>query len=287
MRWLLVARSVVSASCLVGCATLAGINDGEDRVDTPAEAGADIDSAVSTTDSGAADDSSVAPCAPGGNAEDSASTLHATKVTTAVKIDGDGADWGCVDRLAFTTGQQVVGLSPARGVADVAMQWDETHLYLWAKVKTEPQPGTSPRLSNFRNDSFHLYVTSRNPTQTYTLDDHQIVVDALKQVADYAISTRPGLTGIDATAGPSVNEGGLTVFVVEMKVDAGIIGRTSFAQGDTVRVNFQINDQPDVANNYRVWFRDNAVCKKFGGCDKAGGSEPSCDPSCTGTVVLR
>jgi hypothetical protein len=291
VRWLVLARGIVGivarGACLAGCATLAGINDGAG--DKPAEdagAATDVDPSRDGA-TGPGDDAGTGPCAPGGNAAEGASSLHATRVETPVKVDGDGAEWACVDRLAFTAGQRVVGLSPGRGVADVAMQWDETHLYLWARVTTEPQPGTAPRLTNFNNDSFHLFVSSRNPTQTFSADDHHIAIDVLNQVADYAISTRTSLAGIDAKTGPRTAEGALSTFVVEAKIDAGIIGRTSFAVGDTVRVNFQINDQPDVANNYRVWFRDPAACVSVAGCDRAGGSEPFCDPRCTGTLLLR
>lgn len=290
MRWHLLARSIVIGVCLAGCATLAGINDGEDNV-REGEAGLD-GPGLSTDEAGTIpEDSSPtpSPCAPGGNAAESESSLHATKVSPSrpVVVNGEGAEWACVDRLAFTVGQRSVGLAPDRGVADVAMQWDETHLYLWAKVTTESAPGTAARLTNFNNDSFHLFLASTTPKITYTNDDHHIVIDVLGQVADYAIATRTSLAGIDAKAGSRQNAGALSTFVVEAKVDATIIGRTSFAQGDMVRVNFQINDQPDIESNYRIWFRDVAVCTAFGTCDKAGGSEPFCDPRCTGTVVLR
>ena len=287
MRWLLLARGLSGGVCLVGCATLAGINDGEDRKISD-DAGTVSDQLPSRDDGSTTDDAGPGACPPGGNAADSEASIHATKVTKEVKVDGDGAEWTCVDRLAFTTGQRVVGLAANRGVADVAMQWDETHLYLWAKVRTASPTGNAQRLANFNNDSFHLYVASRTPTQTYTAADHHIVIDPLRQVADYEISTRPGLAGIDATSGLMQDEGGgIISFVVEAKLDAAIIGRTTFAAGDTVRVNFQINDQPDVANNYRIWFRDVAVCTTFATCERAGGSEPYCDPRCTGPVVLR
>lgn len=285
---LALARGLVIGACLVGCATLAGINDGEGASRT-ADGGTGDDSGQALTkDAGApGDDGAVPPCLPGGNAAEGDGSLHATKVSAAVTVDGDGAEWSCVDRLAFTTGQRVVGLGAGRGVADVAMQWDETHLYLWAKVKTEPQPGTAPRLTNFNNDSFHLFLSSRNPTQTYTADDHHIVIDVLNQVADYAIGSRAGLQGIDAKSGPRQDDGALSTFVVEAKIDATTIGRTSFALGDTVRVNFQVNDTPNVETNYRIWFVDPAVCTAFGTCTRQGTSEPFCDPRCTGTVVLR
>lgn len=287
MRRPLLAPSIAAALCLAGCATLAGINDGEDKEST-ADGGAADGQVPSIVESGSGpEDSSAAPCKPGGNAAESDSLIHATKVMGAVVVDGDGAEWACVDRLAFTTGQRVVGLAAGRGVADVAMQWDETHLYLWAKVTTEPATGNAPRLTNFNNDSFHFYVSGRNPTTTYTNDDHQIVIDVLGQVADYNIASRPGLGGIDAKVGPRLAEGALSTFVVEAKIDAGIIGRTSFMQGDTIGINFQVNDQPDIASNYRIWFRDPAVCTTFGTCNQAGGSEPYCDPRCRGTVVLR
>ena len=293
MRWLLLARGFVGGVCLAGCATLAGIHDGEDRK-LADDAGTVADRPPSRDDGGGGggdggtDAAGPAPCPPGGNAADSETSIHASRVTKDVKVDGDGAEWTCVDRFAFTAGQRTVGLAGGRGVADVAMQWDDTHLYLWAKVKTAAPTGNAQRLSNFNNDSFHLYLASRTPTQTYTAEDHHIVIDPLRQVADYAISTRPGLLGIDGTSGVVQDEGGgISSFVVEAKIDAAIIGRTSLAAGDTVRVNFQINDQPDVANNYRIWFRDTAVCTTFAGCEAAAGSVPYCDPRCTGSVVLR
>jgi hypothetical protein len=277
---------------LIGCATLAGVNDGKERPPAPVDDSGARDEeetsvAPSNDDASLVADASVLPCAPGGDAAESSSVIHASKVKTAVTVIGEGAEWTCVDRLAFTAGQRVVGLGEGRGVADVAMQWDEQHLYLWAKVRTGGDPGTAPRLSNFNNDSFHLYAFSKAPTATYTADDHHIVIDVLGQTADYAIGSREALTGIDAKAGPRQDENGMSSFVVEAKIDAVILGRTSLAQGDTVNVNFQINDQPDIANNYRVWFRDVGVCKSFTGCDVGGGSEPFCDPRCTGSVVLR
>lgn len=291
MRWSHVtALGLLTGACLAGCAAIAGIGDGErvivdeggalpDRV-TPGEGGPG-----SGTEGGAG-------CPPPGNAEEGPGRLRARRVVTPVVIDGTAAEWACVDRLAFTGGQQVVGLSAGRGVADVAMQWDEQYLYFLATVKTGSAGGAAPggaepRDRSFANDSIHLFVAAPAPTAAYTAADHQIVLDWKDQAADFGITFRASLAGITSKMTRAPDEGGLLVFVVEARVAATLMDRPSFARDDVVRVNFQINDGPDSANNHRIWFRDAARCPAFAGCDKSGGSAPSCDPRCTGDLVLR
>lgn len=297
MRWPLLARSAQLAATLgvtlvagvVGCAAIAGINDGADSKNT-----ATTDAAVTlpsdgapTSDVPAGNDGMVMSCPRPGDAQDSPTTMHASRVQTPVVIDGDAVEWACVDRFRFDGGQRVSGLAAGRGVADVAMQWDAAHLYVWASLTTASPGGTAPRATNYQNDSLSFFVSQPTPTNAYTANDHQIVLDSTNLLTDYAISTRTSLAGIRGKAG-TVHDDGVTLsFVVELQVDASIVGRTAFAAGDRVRVNFQVNDGPAAAPPYRIWMVDPTVCTSFTACNVQGTSEPYCDPRCTGVVTLR
>jgi hypothetical protein len=279
---------LVIGACLGGCAVIANISSGEGVA--PADAGIDGPMSIPSTDGMVSPvETGGGPCAAGGNSADSPTKIHATKVQTPVKIDGDGAEWGCVDRFAFTGGQRVVGLAGGNAVADIAVQWDEANVYFWASVKTAStgDNGAAGRQGNFANDSIHLYLSGPSPNMNYTADDHHLVFDYKNQVADYAIGFRTGLDGIAAVVSPVTNANGTLSFVVEARIESQRIGRPTLKAGDKVRINFQLNDAPNSAGNYRIWFRDVAVCARFTKCDLAGGSEPYCDPRCTGEVELR
>ena len=113
-----------------------------------------------------------------------------------------------------------------------------------------------------------------------------MVFDYMSFVADYGGgATRPTPSGITANVGPFLSQNGVLTFVVEARVDAAVVGRPGFTQGERVRVNFQIND--NAAASYRMWFWESAVCVPFGTCNRSGASEPFCDPHCTGEVELR
>jgi hypothetical protein len=286
--WSIVLRVLVASASFAGCALLAGIDDGNGRPIASVEGGASgagADAVASPVEGGAATDAPPGSCTAG-NAADSDSLIHATKVQpqAPVVIDGADGEWACVDTLAFTAGQRVVGLGPGRGVANIAMQWDEQHLYLVARVTTGSGGGTAPAATNYKNDSFDFFVAGPNPALAYTSNDHHYVVDYLDQVTDYEISTRPAALGITAKAGTVRDDNTTLTFVVEERIDASNIGRAALAKGDKVRVNFQVNDQPDVGNNYRLWFRDTVRCVATATCPPG---EPYCDPRCTGEVELR
>jgi hypothetical protein len=223
---------------------------------------------------------------------DSTARIEASKVTpeAAVVVNGSDTEWGCVDRLAFEIGGRSVGVMAGHDVAKIAVQWDEQHLYFLAAVTSDAPGGTAAVNKNFQNDSMHFFVTGPNPQPRagYRASDHQIVIDALGQVTDYAVSTRPTITGITAKVGPAKEAGGALSFVIEARVDAAVLGRNDgFKAGDVVRVNFQIND--NAAASYRIWYWQPTVCAGFTGCSSAVGaaSEPYCDPHCTGEVLLR
>lgn len=287
MRWsLLAARCIVVGAFACGCAAIAGIsdNDGSGAAGV-SDAG---DGSAAQPDGTAPGDTGFPPCAPGGNAADSPTMIHAPKLKIPVNVDGDGAEWACVDRLAFTGGQRVVGLAGGNAVADVAIQWDEQHIYFWASVRTSStgDNGTAGRQGNFNNDSIHLYLSGPSPTITFTGDDHHLVFDYKNQVADYDLAFRQGLGGIAAVVGTPVDANGSLSFVVEARIDSTRIGRPTLKAGDKVRINFQVNDAPGIGGNYRIWFRDTARCTQFPTCTIANGSEPFCDPRCTGEVEL-
>jgi hypothetical protein len=186
-------------------------------------------------------------------------------------------------------GGRVVGAAAGHDIAEIAMQWDEQHLYLLARVTTDSPGGTATGDQIFKNDSLLLFLAGPDPQPAagYRASDHQMVFDYMSFVADYGGgATRPTPTGITAKAGPFVSQSGVLTFVVEARVDAAVVGRPGgFTQGERVRVNFQIND--NAATSYRTWFWESAVCVGFGTCNKAGASEPYCDPHCTGEVELR
>lgn len=289
MRRLLLARSFVLGACVAGCATLAGINDGKDgpgssgNIDLPVRDG-------SAPSEGGADTDARASCTRG-NAADSTSRLHATKVAldAPVVVDGTPSEWDCVDRLDFSTGGRVVGSAAGHDIAEIGMQWDEQHLYVVARVTTDSPGGDSTGNQIFKNDSLHFIVAGPDPQPAtlYRASDHQIVFDYQSFVVDYGRGIeRPGASGITAKVGPFMSQDNTITFVVEARVDAAVVGRPGgFTPGERVRVNFQIND--GAATAYRIWYWEGAVCTGFTGCNAGGVSDPYCDAHCTGEVELR
>ena len=282
----LVARSLVLAACVAGCASLAGINDGNDG----AASSGDIE--LPTRDGSAPSEGGTdtdASCTRG-SATDTASRFHASKVAldAPVMVNGDPVEWGCVDRLDFSTGGRSVGTPAGHDTAEIAMQWDEQHIYLLARVTTDSPGGTATGDQIFKNDSVHLIIAGPEPQPAtpYRATDHQIAFDYMSFVAGYAGGSPRTPNGITAKTGPFKSENGVLTFVVEARIDAAIVGRPGgFTQGERVRVNFQINDAAGAA--YRLWYWEGAVCTPFSGCNVGGVSEPYCDPHCSGEVELR
>lgn len=282
---------VATGACVAGCATLAGIDDGNGA---PSSSGGTelpvrSDGGGPTGEGGVSADG--APSCTPRNAADSTSRLHASKVTleAPVVVNGDPVEWACVDRLDFSTGGRAIGPADGHDVAEIAMQWDEQHLYLLARVRSDSPGGTATGDQIFKNDSLHLFLAGPDPVENagYRASDHQTVFDYQGLVADYGGGlTRPGTSGITAETGPFTSQNGVLTFVVEARIDAAIVGRPGgFVQGERVRVNFQINDNAAAA--YRMWFWEAAACAGFGTCNRSGASEPYCDPTCTGEVELR
>ena len=276
-------------ACTTACAALAGINDGNGSASTSGEPGLPVRDGAAPSD-GSPDLDAPAAC-PARNVTSSLAQFRASKVAldAPVTINGDPAEWACVDRLDFSTGGRVVGAAPAHDIAEIAMQWDEQHLYLLARLTTDSPGGTALGDQIFKNDSMHLYLAGPDPQPGagYRTSDHQMVFDYQSRVADYGGgSTRSGVNGITASTGTFKSQNGVLTFDVEARVDAAIVGRSQgFTQGDRVRVNFQVND--NAAASYRIWFWESAVCKGFGTCDTGGASLPYCDPHCSGEVELR
>jgi hypothetical protein len=280
----------VLVACASGCASLAGINDGDDGASSSGGTDLPVRDGGAPLGEGGPDTDALVPC-KAGNAADSTSRLHASKVAldAPVIVNGDPSEWTCVDRLDFSTGGRVVGSAAGHDIAEIAMQWDEQHLYVLARVTTDSPGGTATGDQIFKNDSLHLFLAGPDPQPNagYRTSDHQMVFDYMSFVADYGGgSTRPGTNGITATTGPFKSQNGVLTFVVEARVDAAVVGRPGgFTQGERVRVNFQINDNAAAA--YRIWFWESAVCAGFGTCNKSGASEPYCDPHCSGELELR
>lgn len=286
----LLARSLVVGACVAGCATLAGINDGNGGASSSGGTELPVRDGGGPLGEGGSDTDALVSC-KAGNAADSTSRLHASKVTldAPVIVDGNPAEWTCVDRLDFSTGGRVVGPAAGHDIAEIGMQWDEQHLYVLARLTTDSPGGTATGDQIFKNDSLHLFLAGPEPQPNagYRASDHQMVFDYQSLVVDYGGGlTRPGTNGITATTGPFISQNGVLTFVVEARVDAAVVGRAGgFKAGERVRVNFQINDNAGAA--YRIWFWESAVCKSFTGCDNGGASLPFCDPHCSGEVELR
>lgn len=290
MGWSLLARSILVVACLAGCAALAGIDDGEAQGDAN-DGGMNV---PSPEGGGPSEGGGVlpdgAPCTSG-NAVESASVLHAQHVQARAPftLDGAGDEWGCVDRFLFTGGQRVIGLAGGRGIADIAIQWVEQHLYVLANVVTATPTSDAGASQNYTNDSLSVFVVGARPGTTYAATDHHIVIDSAGRVADYGGGgARPGLVGIAAVVRPPVESGPFLRFTIELSVDVSIFRPGArLKAGDSIGMNFQINDAPDVANHYRVWFVDPGTCTPFTPCTVRGTSEPYCDPRCMGQVLLR
>lgn len=209
------------------------------------------------------------------------------------EIDGVFDDWGCADKLSIGAGALERDGIPATSTADVAIMWDDVHLYFWAKVTVE-NPSNTFSADLYANDSVHLFVAADMPGEDYRIYDHQLVFDVRRQVADFGDvaptrrGTGDGILGVTAKIGQAVVSGTTSTFEVEARLDAGILNRQRFERGDRIRVNFQVNDgAPNTTTGYRIWFHSAAVCQAHTNCSFSGSSEPYCDPRCTGEVTLQ
>lgn len=220
VRRLLLAWGFLALACTVACATLAGINDGNGSASSSGETGLPVRDGGALSDRGS-DPDALASCPPSG-VTTSLSQLHASKVAldAPVTINGDPAEWACVDRLDFSTGGRVVGSAAGHDIAEIAMQWDDQHLYLLARVTTDSPGGTGMGDQIFKNDSVHLFLAGPDPQPGagYRPSDHQIVIDYQSLVADYGGGlTRSGVNGIAASAGTFKSQNGVLTFAVEAR----------------------------------------------------------------------
>jgi hypothetical protein len=270
------------------CAALAGLE--EPSADPPAPPAAEAGAPEA-----AAADTGIA-CAPGATFNDGHGLTHAERALPVPTIDGDGADWRCAERFLVPPSDRARLGIPAASRMEVALQWDDEHLYFWARAETTE--GSNAAVAEiYRNDSVHLYVARPMTNAIYAATDRHFVFDVRRQVAEFGdIGETRGngdaIVGLRAKVGESVASGGRTFFEVEAAIDAVSIGRPRLSRGDRVRVNFQLNDATpgDPTPGYRVWFIDAGACGvNASSCDHdlLGTSEPYCDPRCTGEVELR
>jgi hypothetical protein len=175
---------------------------------------------------------------------------------------------------------------PTASTAEIAMQWNASHLFVWARVRTVDPVG-SDTTQIHRNDSFSLYVTAPAPGVDYRADDHRLVFDGSKRVVEYAgsnVARGSVAAGIVAVSTESIAQNGVKTFDIEASIAATATGRTAFAEDGEVRVSFQINDVDSQATiGYRLWYFANDTTCQCGG--SPGG--PSCNLQCTGKVVLK
>lgn len=277
-------HSGIGSVCLAGCALIAGLDDDNGK-GAPADAGADRRQG----DGGLLDGA----CTPREAPDTTLPMIARVDGDRPVTVDGDGAEWDCVERWLFNGGNRRVDLVSA--VASIAMQYDDDALYLFATVTTKTPSGTADARSSPQNDSFHWFLTGPSPGTQYSVQDHHIVVDALDQTGDFApeAGLRPTSGDIAATASPvtPASAADTQAFHVEIRVKASALGRSSFRAGEKIRMNFQLNDGPPTGGQllppHRIWFVDDASCPTQPGCNVNLTSEPDCNPQCTQSVTLK
>lgn len=280
-------------AAVVGCAAIAGINDGAEKNGAaPIDAASPGDDAkVSVVEGGVTADG--AACSARTMTQPTGA-IHAREAATAPVIDGKFDEWACVDRIDIGQGVVNKGI-PAGDHVEFAMQWTPTDLYFYAHPVTTA-PGFE-HMGNqiFANDSVHLII-GRDPAPTasgmFRAGDHQLTFDYRGRNGDYVNGIFQGNTmGAVASAGTSND----IDFQVEAKISAASLGISGFSAGQKLVVNVMLVDSTsDTAVGFRIWRMPpiaacpcdsptdpNACCARIGGQDS-----PTCDIRCTDSLVL-
>lgn len=265
--------------CLVGCAAIAGVGDGETIDGSP-----ELDGGVPALEDGPAPDGG--PCV----AKRTASTggvIRARRATAAPKLDGEFADWACVDRIDVGKGAFEKGMPDGGQSLEFAFQWTEAAVWFYAHAVTAQPAGTNTGDLVFTNDSVHLIIGAGDPPATgvYRDGDHQITFDHSAQIGDYKQGIATGVTipaRVTTTRGP-----GPIDFEIEARIDATLLKVPPFAANQKLFVNLQLVDNKGATNiGFRLWRTPACGCKA-GCCERIGNVDsPTCNLRCTEVLQL-
>jgi len=301
----LLARALVVAVGLAGCAAIADLQSSTTKTDLPDADVADDagtsprDAAPTGDDAREPPDTSVpidssTPCTPAlGLAADG--IVHAKAVLPGTSVDGVFTDWACVDKTDVGPGAFSKNLPPGNTQAlRFAFQWSPTNLYFYAKART-----TTPGIENlgnqiFRNDSVHLFIGPFPAAAggLYRLTDHQYVFDHAGRTADYddGVSRATGATArVVATSSSGVLD-----FEIEAVFVPGDFGLGAFAVGSRLLLNLQMFDTATAdasSAGYRIWRLPMGTCT----CDDDFccartdmlRNSPTCDLRCSESLLLE
>ncbi|MDB4938180.1 MAG: hypothetical protein JWP87_5152 [Labilithrix sp.] len=290
MGWPLLARSIVVAACLGGCAALAGITDGSDLT-------------ASTPDGGTVDDASPTPereagadGAPGcthTSTVQPSGAVHAKAAAPAPAIDGTFDDWACIDRIDVGPGVVNRDLPLGTQSVEFALQWTPTDLYFYAHAITVAPGFDNTGSQVFANDSIHLIIGRDPPPATtsdgkYRTGDHQLTFDYKGRFGDYVNGT---MVSANLAAAVKRAPGDATVdFEIEARITPAQLGLAGFAAGQKLVMNIMLVDaKAQGALGFRVWrLPALAACPCTTGCCERIGNQnsPTCDMRCTETLQL-
>jgi len=215
--------------------------------------GADDDGGLQETEpdlSTAPDLLPVDPCGVSGPAaEGSIGAVCAAGLS--VTLDGDLTDWMTVpfttvtkSNAAFSKGtwSGTPATDDANSSASFAVQWDQTYLYVAARVNDDVR-GVFPASPNpAQDDSVQIFLDGDHARSdgAYSADDHQIIItaDARSQDAQYGQQPHAVPAGVRYAVGKGPAQG----YTVEVAVPWTVLGNSAAQSGRTIGLDFAVSD---------------------------------------------
>lgn len=294
----IVTLCVALAAGIVGCAAIAGINDGVDATKPTGDAssGGDRgDGTMSVTEGGVTSDG-AGPCVPKVTQQPTG-TVHAQQAMAVPVIDGKFDEWACIDRVDIGMGVVNKGMPAGSQRVEFALLWTPADLFFYAHAST-----TAPGFDNtgsqvFANDSVHLIIGRSPPpaaSGTFRTGDHQLTFDYKGRFGDYVNGNFQTATPVAAVASSPAGQDPID-FQIEARITAASLGLTNFTAGQSLVFNIMLVDATAMnAIGFRIWrLPDKATCPcdsttDPGSCCARIGNQdsPTCDIRCTQTLQL-
>jgi hypothetical protein len=219
-----------------------GPGGGDAALDGAAGDGADVDAALDAS----LDAADAADAPRDGRACDASTLLEAGRLGSpalggAVTVNGDLSEWGCVPFVVMdrvTSGHAAPADASIR--AEFATQWSASAVYFAFRVFDNAAPSGADNVDPHNNDSVEVYLDGDGFLMgNYDAGDHQYVVDHLAQYKDYG--PEPPVVPPGGQFARAVVKNG-NDYTVEMSVSAAALGRASFASGNILGFDVQINN---------------------------------------------
>ena len=282
---------------IVGCAAIAGINDGADPTKASGDASSGGDGTMSPAEGGTSAEG-AGPCVANVTQQPTG-TVHAQRAMAEPVIDGKLDEWACIDRVDIGMGvvnKDMPALVAGSQHVEFALLWTPADLFFYAHAITKAPGFDNTGSQVFANDSVHLIIGRSPPpttSGTFRTGDHQLTFDYKGRFGDYVNGNFVG-TPVAAVASSPAGQDPID-FQIEARIPAASLGLTNFTAGQTLVFNIMLVDATAMnAIGFRLWrLPDKATCP----CDAPGSStaccarigtqdSPTCDIRCTQSLQL-